>query len=884
MENLEVLKWQEGINLLGFSRQEIFDSIQEIDRSVFHDDALATQESDIERYEAYKDSYIFALSDGKIIGYLCYFPITENFYELVMEGEKVYDGDIASTDICSLKDEYNIIFLLSAAIKPEFQKKGISKLFSEILNEDFSKIEIGDMVSYAFTEGGEHFLNHIGLKNYKEMNDGIKLMWGSLRKKKDNFDLILAIPCYNTKRKKNFPKPEAFLKKSNDNSLKYKEYELEIKNASYDNKSNILKYAKIFCKQIKEHGKYELISIDESNVITTERKPLIFGQVILYKDELYDDESNKNFIPRFCYNFFTVHSKLSIKKSLDTKDSFSFDIIYFVVPDINYHDLTLLMDQSHKLWCNISENENSQIVYFWNYLNNNYGHKYLGKIYHIIFSDTDQFDAINNIDKNTKLFNILAAEEYKNEEGFSHQIELSENTNEYVFHPRQGNTKDFFLTKKEKFYDDYNMYESYKAFASIYTYYYIINEEDKDSFYKRISKDPNNEDFSSEANILFILENEIFKITACIVSSMQINKQISNPKMKEIENMFKRFINTRPLFEKLNYRYLGAQKEADFIYKQFRINDIFADYDRKRELLKSYCEVHTSINLNRNSKILNWMGVIFTVIAIWDTLELLSKKFFDENKILLMSKIILNNELIIPGGICLLIIIIGIILNIQPIRYINKFINFIKIRLSDIKNFLNKFLRADSNIVKLNKEQFENLQTLFCECFENDPYYSKVFSNKSTREELKSPSFSSILLFCLRKDGAYGVYKKKNLIGFLLLFDYHKTKNYHHEQFETIFRKYSHEKEIPYRREIHDKIDNYGDDVIYLLSMGVSDKYRRRGIAKKLIDFAIENYQDYYLVSDMSNASSLEIYKKRNFECEEIDDNYFLVIRKPTLY
>jgi GNAT superfamily N-acetyltransferase len=178
MEKIEVVKWQEGVNLQDLSRQEIFDSIQEIDRSVFHDNGLATQQSDIDRYEAYKDSYIFALCNGKIIGYLCYFPITKEFYELVIEGLKVYDGDIESTDICDLKDNANYIFLLSVAIYPEFQKKGISKRFYEILIEEYSKIKIKDIVSYAFTEGGEHFLNHIGLKSYKQMDDEIKLMKG----------------------------------------------------------------------------------------------------------------------------------------------------------------------------------------------------------------------------------------------------------------------------------------------------------------------------------------------------------------------------------------------------------------------------------------------------------------------------------------------------------------------------------------------------------------------------------------------------------------------------------------------------------------------------------------------------------------------------------
>ena len=176
LKKIEIVKWQEGINLQGFSRKKIFDSIQEIDRSVFHENGLATPESDIERYKAYKDSYIFALCENKIIGYLCYFPITENFYKSVIRGEKVYDGDIASIDICNLNDNSNYLFLLSVAISPEYHKMGISRRFSEILVREFSEIAIKDMVSYAFTSAGEHFLGHFGLKNYKEMEDGIKLM------------------------------------------------------------------------------------------------------------------------------------------------------------------------------------------------------------------------------------------------------------------------------------------------------------------------------------------------------------------------------------------------------------------------------------------------------------------------------------------------------------------------------------------------------------------------------------------------------------------------------------------------------------------------------------------------------------------------------------
>lgn len=176
MATIEILKWQESKNLQWLSREQVFDAIQKIDRAVFHENGLATKESDIARYEAFKDSYMFAVSENEIIGYVCYFPITKDFYQLAIKGEDVYDGNIAPKDICGMKEHENYIFLLSVAILPAFQKQGISKQFSALLNAEFKNIAIKDIVSYAFTSGGEHFLNSLGLTAVKDMEDDIKLM------------------------------------------------------------------------------------------------------------------------------------------------------------------------------------------------------------------------------------------------------------------------------------------------------------------------------------------------------------------------------------------------------------------------------------------------------------------------------------------------------------------------------------------------------------------------------------------------------------------------------------------------------------------------------------------------------------------------------------
>lgn len=680
MADVEILKWQEGKNLQWLSRDEIFDAIQRIDNAVFHENGLATKESDIARYEAYRDSYIFAIHEKEIVGYVCWFPITEAFHQDIVRAEHVYDGDISPEDICGLRERKNHLFLLSVAILPAFQKQGISKKFSALLSEELRGIDTADIVSYAFTSGGEHFLNGLGLVAVKDMEDGIKLM----NICKSTFDLVLSIPCaVSHKNKKNIKKYVAkhklldnvetrfdnlveslnLDKEDKDEYHKYfarkykpilkklrknprekddllilatamSSYEglkdtNRIKNEKKDNAANLLHYAKVFCNQLAEHSDYELMFNDTNSNIKTERTPILFGQV-----NIYEDCKTEQFEERCAYNFFCVLSELTIDKDKSFKND-AFNIVHFVVPDITYDDLTLLMDQSHEIWCNIYGMDSTSLIpekyqqpqleeseQYHTILTDclaSIGYVSLGKIYRIIFSDAEQFGMVRN--DNEKLLYLMASEYFtEHERECAHRLALPTTDTQYAL-CEDGNARQLTLAKTEKFFEDFSMYKSYRAFASLYSYYYVILEKDKKEFHQRILPDECHQDFSSEANILFVLETELFKVTACLAMSRDINEQMKYPDMHEIKAMFRRFISTRPLFEKLHYRYLGAQKEADFIFKQFQIGNILAEYDKSKEVLRNYAEVATAISTSRSSKVLAFIGTVFTFMTVCDKLD-----------------------------------------------------------------------------------------------------------------------------------------------------------------------------------------------------------------------------------------------------------------------
>ena len=188
-------------------------------------------------------------------------------------------------------------------------------------------------------------------------------------------------------------------------------------------------------------------------------------------------------------------------------------------------------------------------------------------------------------------------------------------------------------------------------------------------------------------------------------------------------------------------------------------------------------------------------------------------------------------------------------------------------------------------IQKIQTSDFDQLMSLYISCFKNDSYIKAMFPGDTTRVNKMKREFEGNIKYCIENDGAYGIFENDELIAFILFFDYKKIKQTDYDKFEKIFKGENKTFPLLYEEEIHTKIDNIDGSVIYLLSMGVSEKYRNKGIASSLIDFMQERFPNDYLVGDVSNPSSMKIYEerknKRNFETEKIDEDYYFVKYQP---
>jgi len=156
--------------------------ILQIDAQVYDAKLQGTYESVNARFKANKDSYVLAFNNSKLIGYICFFPVSADFNQKLEEGQTVFDDNISSKDIVEYSENIeHTIFLISAVTKPEFHGKGIGtelmrRLFSFLSEKKQDGYAIKSIFSFAYTAGGEALCRKFGFDEIKMFSSGPKLM------------------------------------------------------------------------------------------------------------------------------------------------------------------------------------------------------------------------------------------------------------------------------------------------------------------------------------------------------------------------------------------------------------------------------------------------------------------------------------------------------------------------------------------------------------------------------------------------------------------------------------------------------------------------------------------------------------------------------------
>lgn len=152
-----------------------------IDSIVYPKELQGTYQSVADRYQKNKESYILAYLGDILIGYICFFPLTDKSYKKVINCKESYDDNLTSKDI----DTYNInqennIFIISVAVLPNYQKNGIGatliqEMFHFLDNKRKEGIRINSIVAEAVSFQGKALLERANFKKEQQIDQNYDL-------------------------------------------------------------------------------------------------------------------------------------------------------------------------------------------------------------------------------------------------------------------------------------------------------------------------------------------------------------------------------------------------------------------------------------------------------------------------------------------------------------------------------------------------------------------------------------------------------------------------------------------------------------------------------------------------------------------------------------
>lgn len=157
------------------------DDIARIDSAVFSEDMCGTFKNELSRYIKYPKELIVLYDDDEAIGYIQYFPITDEFTSKLYSDDTIHDDDITAKDIKFLrKYDFMSIYILSVALMPEYHGGEAMKKLGEAFSDTIIKLHksgffIRDIISTAISDKGRGTLSRFGLKNIKTLQGGYSL-------------------------------------------------------------------------------------------------------------------------------------------------------------------------------------------------------------------------------------------------------------------------------------------------------------------------------------------------------------------------------------------------------------------------------------------------------------------------------------------------------------------------------------------------------------------------------------------------------------------------------------------------------------------------------------------------------------------------------------
>ena len=514
-----------------------------LDSIAYSEDMQGTYKSINNRFKKNKDSYILAYDNKKLIGYICFFPISNDLYDEMLVSNTIKDDDILPDDIVPYKKgEKHNVFIISTVIEPKYRDKEAVKLITDefikfIKEKNDNDYIIDKVLGTTVSEDGFKFATRLNFKVYKTyeknyklvMTDNVKLIINNTYEKTYKSDYYIMIPFTSNHNINN-------LKSMNDDEL-----------------------SKEFLKCMNDTAMYEC-----DNSVTKDMNRFFIGKnhIACLSDEYDGTVISKEEI----YMFLTFHRQTGI-------------YVLTLMNLGNNFSPTQIEDQVTT--DNIFIYNDDKLININDYMQNNFNLKRCGEAKSLL--------SISNKPRDYLEFECMIASESYTSDRVDYKL----------------SSKEF----KKICSDNFSQYDFYEIYASRDAVIYVLHTFD-DNLITNIQ---------DEVPILFIMELIMFQDAAVLRTNNKIVDQLSkngSVSISFIENLYKEFGKTIKFWNKGVFKYETVQNLSSKINEAFGTENTLAEYYKNQDFLEHIVNLRDVQNSNKESKILNIIALVLTVVQV----------------------------------------------------------------------------------------------------------------------------------------------------------------------------------------------------------------------------------------------------------------------------
>ena len=160
-------------------------------------------------------------------------------------------------------------------------------------------------------------------------------------------------------------------------------------------------------------------------------------------------------------------------------------------------------------------------------------------------------------------------------------------------------------------------------------------------------------------------------------------------------------------------------------------------------------------------------------------------------------------------------------------------------------------------IRSLSTADVDELSKLAAEVFRDDSYYATILRESNIEEELRT-MYAKCANVCLENGYVVGAFDldTNEMVGFSMLFDFNYVRENNPQFYEEVFPSEHNLRHLSHR--MAEFVGRYSE-YLYILSIGVSPQWRRRGVCRSILEYISAKFVHYNLITDVSNPVMGEI-------------------------